>query len=154
MNSAIEKTLSHEEITQLSSVYLNEGRKQENWEIVAITIKGKQLTARLKMSSYYTSATDEAGFHLTIFSTLEFLSQLTIIYAHVWAGYNKKTREGWMVESQIVSKYAIRNPEAIFVNMEVASIKKRGENILAITQSKITDNQGGLFEARLKGFLS
>lgn len=147
------KILSQEEIARLSSVYLNEGRKQDAWELSHIEIEDKILTARIKMRSHYISPTDPNGFHLTIFSTLEFLSQLTIIYAHVWAGYTEKTREGWMIASSISSKQTIRDPENIQVRMEVASIKKVGENILAVTSSRVFDSSG-LFEARLKGFLS
>jgi len=154
MQTLIDKQLSAEEIVKLSSTYLNEGRKQESWEILDIKIKDNILFARLKMSSFFISPTDQAGFHLTIFSTLEFLSQLVIIYAHVWAGYTEKTREGWMVESNIISKHAIRDPDNIQIEMTVKSIKKIGENMVAVTQSRIFDSQGGLFEARLKGFLS
>ncbi len=106
------------------------------------------------MKSRYISPTDPSGFHLTIFSTLEFLSQLTIIYAHVWAGYAEKSKEGWMIDSSITSKRAVRDPENIIVHMEVKSIKKIGDKMMAITQSRVSDDQGGLFEARLKGFLS
>jgi len=65
-----------------------------------------------------------------------------------------KTREEWMIESSIKSKRAVRDPENIFALMEVRSIKKIGDNMMAITQSRIFDGQGGLFESRLKGFLS
>ncbi len=90
--------LSAAEIEKLSSHYLNDGRKQESWKIEQVEISGDLLNATLSMSSTYVSDTDEHGFHLTIFSTLEFLSQLMIIYGHNWAGLDEKTREGWMVE--------------------------------------------------------
>lgn len=147
------KILTAEEIASLSSVYLAEGRKQESWEIKNIEIENNLLTARIRMKSVYISPTDTSGFHLTIFSTLEFLSQLTIIYAHVWAGLDKKIREGWMIECSVTSGQTIRDPNNIEVNMEVISIKKVGENILAVTKSRVFDSTGQ-FEARLKGFLS
>ena len=147
------KILTQDEIKRLSSVYLSTGRKQEIWEISHVEIEDNVLTARIIMRSYYISSTDSGGFHLTIFSTLEFLSQLIIIYAHVWAGLTDKTREGWMIESSISSKRMIRDPENIQVRMEVSSIKKLGANILAVTESQVFDSTG-LFEARLKGFLS
>jgi hypothetical protein len=153
MSSLGKKILSTEEINKLSSVYLNEGIKQEGWEITHVEIEGNILTARIRMKSQYVSPTDTSGFHLTIFSTLEFLSQLTIIYAHVWAGLTEKTREGWMIECSVTSGQTIRDPNNIEVNMEVISIKKVGENILAVTKSRVFDSTGQ-FEARLKGFLS
>ena len=45
------------------------------------------------MRSAYVSGTDAGGFHLTIFSALEFASQLMIVYGHVWAGLEKKVRD-------------------------------------------------------------
>lgn len=153
MSVSNKKILSQEDISRLSSEYLNEGRKLEDWEITYVEIEEKTLTARVRMRSHFISPTDSSGFHLTIFSTLEFLSQLTIIYGHVWAGLIDKTMEGWMIECSISSKRPIRDPENIEVRMEVSSIKKLGDNILAITNSQVTDS-GGLFEARLKGFLS
>ena len=154
LNTTPEKHLTLEEVGKISSVYLNEGRKKDDWEILDVTVEGRSLTSRLRMCSTFVSPTDPAGFHLTIFSTLEFLSQLTIIYGHVWAGYTEKTREGWMVETSITCRQPIRDPENIQVHMDVVGIKRIRDKILAITQSQVFDDQGGLFEARLKGFMS
>lgn len=153
MTTLLKQKLSSEDILALSSNYLQNGRKQEDWEITNLEIEGNILTANIRMRSYYTSPSDAGGFHLTIFSTLEFLSQLTILYAHVWAGLKEKTREGWMIDSAITSKNAVRNPENIQVRMEVLSIKKIGHNMIATTKSKVFDEHGS-FEAKLKGFLS
>jgi len=43
--------LSQEEINGVSSVYLNEGRKLEDWEITYVEIGEKILTARVRMRS-------------------------------------------------------------------------------------------------------
>lgn len=142
------------EIAKLSSHYLNDGRKQESWQIEQVEISDNLLNATLSMSSTYVSDTDEHGFHLTIFSTLEFLSQLMIIYAHNWAGMNEKIREGWMVESHTKTVRAIRNPNAINVEMKVDKMRKRGENLYCAADFCVTDDQDGLFEVQLKGFLS
>lgn len=142
------------EIEKLSSHYLNDGRKQESWKIEQVEISDGLLNATLSMSSTYVSDTDEHGFHLTIFSTLEFLSQLMIIYAHNWAGKDEKTREGWMVESHTKTVRAIRNPNAIDVEMKVDKMRKRGENLYCAADFCVTDDQDGLFEVQLKGFLS
>ncbi|MFI3191050.1 hypothetical protein BCS42_08045 [Crenothrix sp. D3] len=154
MKLPIEKELTTEEIAKLSSVYLTEGRKQENWEILEVNIKNDILKARIRMISSCISPFDKTDFHLPAFPILEFLSQLAIIYGHIWAGYTEKTREVWLIESNIISKKAIRNPDNIQVTIKVVSIKKVGQNILAIIQSQVFDDQGGLFEARIKGFLS
>ena len=41
--------LSQNDIAKLSSEYLNEGRKQETWEITYVEIEEKTLTARVRM---------------------------------------------------------------------------------------------------------
>jgi hypothetical protein len=147
------KTYSSDDVNAISSHYLKEGRKQESWEIESIEIDQRVLRARVAMTSLYVSATD-SGFHLTIFSTLEFLSQLMIIYAHDWAGLPKKLREGWMVESIARAVRQIRNPDDIRVEMKVRQMRKRGENLICIADFRVTDDADGLFEVSLKGFLS
>jgi hypothetical protein len=77
-----------------------------------------------------------------------------IIYAHVWAGLNEKSREGWMVESHTRSVRAVRNPEHIQVEMTVSRMRQRGANLYCTADYRVTDDQGGLFEVQLKGFLS
>lgn len=154
MNITLAARLGPTEIGKLSSHYLNEGRKQESWRIEEIEISNNRLDARVSMSSTYVSSSDSQGFHLTIFSTLEFLSQLMILYAHVWAGLPEKRREGWMVESSTRSLRAIRSAENIRVEMTVLKMRKRGENLYCVAEYRVTDDKDGLFEARLKGFLS
>jgi hypothetical protein len=138
---------------KLLSPYLQEGRKRESWRIDQVVIDDKRLTAMVSMRSTYVSGTDRHGFHLTIFSTLEFLSQLMIIFTHTWAGLAAKTREAWMLESTTRSRRAIRDPEAIRVEMNVRSIRRRGENIYCVADFQVTDKLGGLFEVELKGFV-
>jgi hypothetical protein len=147
-------SLNEDEIENLSSHYLSEGRKQESWKIKEVRIQGEKLSAVVTMRSTYVSGSDTQGFHLTIFSALEFLSQLMITYAHVWAGLENKTREGWMLESKTRTVRAIRNAERIEVEMVVRAMRKRGENLFCEADYRVTDNQNGLFEVQLKGFLS
>ncbi len=154
MSDPINIRLGPADIQKISSHYLNEGRKQESWQIGEVEICGKRLTTTVSMRSIYVSGADSRGFHLTIFSTLEFLSQLMIIYAHAWSGLAEKTREGWMVESTTRSVRAIRDPENIHVEMNVVAMRKRGDNLYCVADYRVTDDQGGLFEVRLKGFLS
>lgn len=154
MSTALHRRLGPAEIEMFSSHYLNEGRKQESWRIDAVEVEDGRLRATVSMRSTYVSRTDHKGFHLTIFSTLEFLSQLMIVYAHVKAGLTEKTLEGWMVESETRSVRAIRNPDRIDVEMEVLAMRKRGHNLYGVCRYKVTDEQGGLFEVTLKGFLA
>lgn len=142
------------QIAPFSSDYLHNGRKHETWQINHIKIEDQTLLADVAMTATYASNTDPDGFHLTVFSTLEFLSELMIIYAHVWAGLNAKVREGWMVESQAKLIRSIRDSQQIKVEMKAKSIRKRGANIICIADYKVTDQHGGLFEVSLKGFLS
>ena len=146
--------LSSSEIDELSSHYLKEGRKQESWRIESAKIYGKNLNAVVAMQSVYVSESDLAGFHLTIFSALEFLSQLMIVYAHVWAGLAEKTREAWMVESSTRIVRAIRHAARIEVKMTVRSMRNIGGKLYCVADYCVTDNGGGLFEVELKGFLS
>jgi hypothetical protein len=147
-------SLDADEIERLTSHYLSEGRKQESWKIKAVHIQGDKLSAIVTMPSVYVSGSDTRGFHLTIFSALEFLSQLMITYAHVWAGLTEKTREGWMLESRTRSVRAIRNAEHIQVEMEVRTMRRQGENLFCVADYRVSDDQDGLFEVQLKGFLS
>lgn len=154
LDTNISVSLCREEIEKLSSHYLTEGRKQESWQIKEVRIEGNRLSAVVAMRSTYVSASDAHGFHLTLFSALEFLSQLMITYAHVWAGLSEKTREGWMLESHTRTVRAIRNAEHIDVEMDVRSMRKVGDNLLCEADYRVTDKQNGLFEVQLKGFLS
>lgn len=148
------KTLSPESVQNISSEYLRTGRKQDSWEITAIEIDDKFIHAKIRMNSYYQSPTDENRFHLTIYSTLEFLSQLWIIYIHDWAGLEEKNREVWMVDCQIFCKRALRDPDNIQVSMEFVQIKNVGQKIYAKTKSRVYDKADGLFKVDMKGFLS
>lgn len=154
MRSDLIAVLDPTDIDKLASSYLNGGRKQESWRIDAVEIAGASLNAQVSMRSTYVSATNAKGFHLTIFSTLEFLSQLMIVYAHVWAGLEEKVREGWMVESSTRSLRAIRSAVGIRVEMRVRSMRRRGEHLYCVADYRVTDDGDGLFEATLKGFLS
>ena len=153
MANNVKRQLTADEINRLSSPYIKEGKHHDVWDIVDITVDDKLMIAHISMKSYYTSGTDQGGFHLTILSALEFLSQLMVIFVHVWAGYTEKTKEGWMLESSMAYRRAIRDPQNIEVQMKITSVRKVGESILITTKSQITDSDG-LFEATMKGLLA
>jgi len=94
----MKKRLSQTELDHLSSPYLGGKKNEDQWEISAIDIDNRNLSAEMHMRSYYLSPNDAGKFHLSSFPALECLSQLTIIFIHVWAGYKEKTREVWMLE--------------------------------------------------------
>lgn len=145
--------LDADELKKYTSNYLTVGRKEEHWEIDNVEIEGKCISASISMKTCYVSGTDAGGFHLTIFSALEFVSQLMIIYAHIWADLDEKTQEGWMVNSSIKSSKAIRDPLNMKTSMTI-NMKKVGKHLYGIGDFKITDKFGGLFEGRIKGFLA
>jgi len=150
----VKKHLAAADIKAISSHYLQEGRKQESWVIEWVEIDGERLSAKVAMTSRYQAPGGSHDFHLTIFSALEFASQLMIIHAHVWAGLAEKVREGWMVESTTRSVRAIRDPADIRVEMLVSRMRRRGEHLFCEASLNVTDSAGGLFELALKGFLS
>ena len=145
--------LDKKQISDLSSPYIDKGVKKDCWEILDVEISGGSLKARLKMTSFFISPSDPKGFHLTIFATQEFLAQLANIQLNVSAGYAIKSRETWMRECTITSRSVIRNPDSIMVDMECVSAKRTGDVLIGILKCRVYDDQGGLFTARLKGYL-
>lgn len=153
MQTETEINLGSTEISNLSSRYIDEGVKVDSWEIQNINISGKLLKAEIGMVSFFVSPTDPDGFHLTIFSTQEFLAQLANIYLHVAAGFKTKCRETWMRECAITSRKVIRNPEKIIVEMDFFNLKKIQDSVVSMAKCRIYDDQDGLFTARIKGLL-
>jgi len=153
MHDEPQVVLDKPQIADLSSRYIDEGVKVDAWEINTIEISGNLLEAEIGMVSFFVSPTDPDGFHLTIFSTQEFLAQLANIYLHIAAGFKTKSRETWMRECAITSRKVIRNPEKILVEMDFFSLKKTRDSVISMAKCRIYDDQGGLFTARLKGLL-
>lgn len=153
MKPELQVQLGVSEIARLSSVYIDEGTKRDVWKIGQVKIQNHLLTAEVQMKAFFVSPTDPAGFHLTIFSTQEFLAQLSNIYLHLAAGYSTKERETWMSESSIVTKAPIRNPDNISVEMLFSQMKRLRGALFAKATCRVSDAAGGLFTAELKGML-
>lgn len=153
MTRDLEMQLRAKEIAALSSAYIDEGVKKDAWEILEIDISGAILKSKIRMTTFFVSPTDPGGFHLTIFSTQEFLAQLANIYLHVAAGYETKSRETWMRECSIASRKVIRDPENIRVEMDFFGLKKLGDSLASMANCRVFDDGGGLFTAKLKGLL-
>lgn len=154
MKKTLSRRLLAGDIESFLSHYLMQGRRQEHWRIDDVEIDDDRLTASVSVQNAFISSTDAHRFHLSIIVALEFLSQLMIIYAHVWSGLSEKSREGWMVESTARNVRAIRNPDRIRVEMTVPTMRKHGDHLYCIADYLVTDDQDGLFEIRIKGFLS
>lgn len=147
------RRLTDARLVATGSTYLREGRRQEAWRLDWVEIDGDCLYASVTMTALPPFTRPE-DFHLTIFATLEFASQLMIIYAHDWAGLDAKLREGWMVESRTRTIRAIRSCTGIAVEMHARRIRRRGVNLYCDADFTVTDDNGGLFEVSLKGFLA
>ena len=153
MSRILEMKLGPAEVKALSSSYIDVGVKKDAWEILEIEVSGAIVKARIRMTSFFISPTDPGGFHLTIFSTQEFLAQLANIYLHLAAGFTTKERETWMRECNITSRKTIRDAENIKVEMDFYGLKKLGDGVISMANCRVFDEQGGLFTAKLKGLL-
>lgn len=141
------------EIEQISSPYLGTGRKNEVWRIEQVDIIENTLLATVSMREFCVSNTDNNEFHLAYLTALEFVSQLQIIYMHVWAGIKSKTKEVWMIECHMKSQRPIKNPEKINVEMTERKMFKRLNIYYCIADHRVTDDQGGLFEISIKAMM-
>lgn len=154
MNPTTHLRLSGTDIGKISSPYLDEGRKQESWRIDHIDIDDQRLSATVSMRSTFASDTDTKGFHLSFITALEFLSQLQIVYMHVWAGLSEKNQEAWVVECHVQARRPVRNPDCMSVDMRATSMRKRAGAYYCIAEHTITDDRGGEFSVRMKMLLS
>jgi hypothetical protein len=153
MSNELQVQLGAEEIAALSSEYIDKGIKQEAWQIQDVVIDGSKLDASVSMTSYFISPTDPDGFHMSIFCTQEILSQLANIYLHVAAGLKVKSRETWMRDCRFTYRNVIRDGENIKVEMDIARQRWVGESLLVRINCRMTDSEGGLFTASMKGML-
>jgi hypothetical protein len=153
MSRNLQYKLGPDRLAALSSAYIDKGVKKDAWEIYEIEVEETIVKARIRMTSFFVSPTDPGGFHLTIFSTQEFLAQLANIYLHLAAGFETKERETWMRESTVTSRKTIRDPENIQGEMDFFGLKKIGDGVISMANCRVFDNDGGLFTARLKGLL-
>ena len=146
--------LDQAQIKKLSSPYLDGERKKEEWVIEQVEINEDTLHGTVSMRDYCVSATDQDSFHLSYLTALEFVSQLQIIYMHVWAGLKEKNQEAWMAECKMQSHRPIRNPKTISVEMKALKIRQRGDAVYCTAEHRVSDDQGGLFEIWIKALMS
>lgn len=146
--------LNIDEAAAISSDYIREGRLYESWQINEVIIEGKKATMDVSMIRTYPPGSNKNNFHLSIYLAEEMASQLMIIYGHIWADLTEKSGEVWMLESHTKSIRSVIRTEHIKVEMELQTMRKRGDAIFGIGNYQISDDQGGLIELQQKGILS
>ncbi|GEM_PF-4840935 len=82
--------LSANDLQNISSDYIREGRLYECWQINEVIIEGEQATMDASMIKTYPPEANKKDFHLSIYLAEEMASQLMIIYGHIWADLTKK----------------------------------------------------------------
>lgn len=153
-DARIRVDLDAEGLRPYASEFLERGTKQDAWALESVTVAGRHVTAFARMTSTYSSPTDPGGFHLSIFATLEMLSQISNVYLHLLAGYDRKTREVWMDECSIKCHAPIRDSEGITLEIEYDLLPFGEDGIGGRGQARVTGPSGGLFEVKLRGVLS
>ncbi|MDM5271403.1 hypothetical protein PGH07_04370 [Sulfurovum sp. zt1-1] len=154
MNKSQIIKLSPDEVVDISSDYIREGRLFESWKINEVIIDGKNAYMDVSMVSLYPPELSKEKFHLSIYLAEEMASQLAIIYMHIWADLTEKKREVWMLESYTKSICSVTNTEHIKIKMELQTIRKFGKTIFTIVNFSIRDDQEGFIELQQKGILS
>lgn len=137
----------------LASSYLSVGRKSEEWLIDSITLSTPSLMeATVSMKNIFVSDKNEQ-FHLPVYAAMEFVSQLQIIYMHLWSGYKKKTQEVWMLESRFKADSPVLDKDAIQVEMSVEKIKSLQNKVYCIARHRVYDSQGGTLNIWIKAWM-
>ena len=147
------KELKQSEWEPISSKYLSEGRKSEKWLINSVELGQGSLLADISMANIFEDSTSNQKFHLPAYAALEFVSQLQIIYMHLWAGYQEKTREVWMIESRFKAHFPIYDSQSIKVKMEIEKIKSRDNNIYCTATHRVFDSGKGSFTIWIKAWM-
>lgn len=148
------KILNSNQIETMSSDYIKNYKKYEEWKINDVIINDKTAIMYTSMTSIYPSKTDKLDFHLSMFMAEEMASQLITIYIHDWAKITKKSQEIWMIEGSKKCTSSIRSSKNIKIEMNIDKIKKRDDSILAICNFNITDDKNGLIEITQRVLLS
>jgi hypothetical protein len=145
--------LSHQEILNLSSGYINEGLKKEKWAINAMTIDTSNVEVSLSMTETAYSTANNSNFHLSFLTAMEMIAQMMVIYLHYQANYEYKTREIWV--SSISSKFIkpISDPNNIHIKMKTSKLWRKGENLICDASCEVTGPSGGLFKSQGRTWL-
>jgi hypothetical protein len=109
--------LNPEEWKNIHSPYIEAGYKGDSFEITQLSFNDSEVIATCRMTQYYVSSTDDAGFHLSIFTAIAILGQPCIIHAHVINGIWRKDYEVLMSKLNIELNRPIRTPDAVSLRM-------------------------------------
>lgn len=153
IHSETPRSISKSEFDKVSSNYLSSGRSNESWQIDSISYNPAQLIAFISMKNAFLVESDQKKWHLPIFPIYEFTSQLQIIYLHLWAQLEKKTKEIWMIETNIRAIRPILSRDSIKVVVNKSRIRKTDKGIYCICDHIITDHDDGLINIKIKSFL-
>jgi hypothetical protein len=138
----------------VSSNYLSEGRRAEEWLIDTMEFSNNHLIlATVSMKNIFAPSDNAHQFHLPAYAAMEFVSQVQIIYMHLWSGCDKKTQEVWMLESRFKAESPILDKESIQIEMNVEKIKCLQNKIYCTAQHRVFDSRGGLFNIWIKAWM-
>lgn len=141
------------EFGKISSEYLSSDRRNESWKINRIDWDGSTLYGEASLNGYTQSKTDNGRFHLSIYAAREMEAQFAIIGIHLAANLTEKTTEIWQLTCREKCLSAITNPNNIHFETKISIKNPRCGKLLTKVLTRITDNNGGLFEIDTKAYL-
>lgn len=134
-----------EEYMPMTSEYLRIGRRPEIWHINWVEWNGHKLLASTRLEGGVPSKTDNNRFHVSILAAREMEAQLAIIAIHLKLGLSEKKTEVWNLETNEVCKSAITDPNDVRFAIDVITKTTSKGKTLALINSTISDQFGGLF---------
>lgn len=122
-------TLSSQQIAQLSSEYLSDGVYQDSFAISELTIADSTLEAKIEMTQFAVSKTDNGGYHLTAPSIFRFVGQILIIHGQVFFKLgDTKTVEVWVKDHSMKHVAPVRDPRLIRVKGVLQGLRRARSN--------------------------
>ncbi|WP_143593632.1 hypothetical protein [Synechococcus sp. 1G10] len=152
MGDASPRTYCGAELSPFQSVYLHGGKAREIWSIPRITVQGDHSSALVDIQNPFLSPTDQRTFHLSVYTAMEFCSEVILVHAYTTLALPLKAEEAWMKECQCHLIRPIRTYEGISVEMRARSFRFIQGTAYCHGEFHVTDAMDGLFEIELKGF--
>lgn len=148
------RVLYPEDWQEVRSPYIDTGYKDDSFEITHLMFNDSEVIAKCRMTQYYVSGTDDAGFHLSVFTAIAIVGQLSIIHAHAANDIWRKDYEALLGKLDIEFHRPIRTPDEISMKMRIIdkqlkpSRSKKDLNRAAYTW--VYDIEQGAFTGQLK----
>lgn len=152
MIDARPRTYRGAELSPFQSAYLHGGKAREIWSITQVTVQGDHARALVDIHNPFLSPTDQRTFHLSVYTAMEFCTEVILVYAYTTLALPLKAEEAWMKECQCRLIRPIRAYEGISVEMRASSFRFIQGTAYCHGVFRITDAMDGLFEIELKGF--